>query len=143
MTLKPLPVMVPVSIDELEVMLRCPPLMTLSKSTEPASMVSAPVVVMAAFPMVLPEYQLPAADTAADDESARMPTSELLVPILPSVMVPLPDVRVTLEVPRRVPRVMLSLDVVIDRAPLGVTQELFDWYTNHLLLIHLFRLASC
>ena len=42
-----------------------------------------------------------------------MPTSELLLPILPSVMVPLPDVRVTLEVPRRVPRVMLSLDVVL------------------------------
>ena len=67
MTLKPLPVMVPVSIDELEVMLRCPPLMTLPKSTEPPSMVSAPVVVMA-IPVMLPEYQLPAADTAADDE---------------------------------------------------------------------------
>ena len=70
-TLKPLPVMVPVSIDELDVMLRCPPLMTLPKSTEPASMVSAPVVVMAAFPVMLPKYQLPAEDTAADDESAR------------------------------------------------------------------------
>ena len=59
-----------------------------------------------------------------------MPISEL-VPILPSVMEPLPDVRVTLEVPRRVPRVMLSLDVVIDRAPLVCwRQELFDWYTN-------------
>ena len=90
--------MVPVSIDELEVMLRCPPLMTLPKSTEPASMVSAPVEVIAALTVMLPEYQLPAADTAADDESARMPISELLVPILPSVMVPLPDVRVTSEV---------------------------------------------
>ena len=74
-TLKPLPVMVPVSMDELEVILRLPPLMTLPKSTEPASMVSAPVEVIAALPVMLPKYQFPAADTAADDESARMPTS--------------------------------------------------------------------
>ena len=79
-TLKPLPVMVPVSIDELEVMLRCPPLMTLPKSTEPASIVRAPVDVIEALPVMLPKYQLPAADTAADDESERIPTSELLVP---------------------------------------------------------------
>ena len=88
--LKPLPVMVPVSIESLRDV-ECPPLMTLQSMT--ASIVSAPVVVMAAFPVMLPEYQLPVADTAADDESARMPTSELLVPILPSVMVPVPDVR--------------------------------------------------
>ena len=109
-------------MDEVEVILRCPPLMTLPKSTDPASMVSAPVEVIAAFPVMLPKYQLPAVDTAADVDRARIPTSELLVPILPSVMVPVPDVRVTLDVPSRVPRVILSSDVVIDNAPLGVIE---------------------
>ena len=74
-----------------------------AKSTVPALMVRAPEVVRASLPVILPRYQLPAADTAADVESARIPTSAPLAPISPSVMMPSPDVRVTSEVPRRVP----------------------------------------
>ena len=80
-------------MDEVEVILRLPPLMTLPKSTEPASMVRAPVDVIAASPVILPKYQLPALDTAADEERARLPTSVEFVPILASVIVPVPEVR--------------------------------------------------
>ena len=92
-TLKPPPVMVPVSIEEVDVMLRLLPLMRLPKSTEPASMVSAPVEVMLALPVMLPKYQFPAVETAADDDRARLPTSVELVPMLVSVIVPVPEVR--------------------------------------------------
>ena len=114
------PVMVPVSMVEDDVMDRCPPMVMLAKSTDPESMVKAPVVVRAALPVMLPRYHVPAADTAADEDRARIPTSALLVPILASVMVPLPDVKVRLDVPRIAPSVMLSLLVVIERASLSV-----------------------
>jgi hypothetical protein len=83
-------------------------------------MVKAPVVVRAALPEILPTYQFPAVDTALDEDKARMPTSVPSAPMLPSVIAPVPDVKVTLEVPRRVPRVMASLDVEIEKAPDGV-----------------------
>ena len=105
---------------EVEVMLRFPPIIMLAKSIEPALTVRAPVVVRASSPVILPTYQLPAADTATPVERARLPIGVPSTPILARVMVPLPEVRVTLEVPRRVPSEMLSLDVVMERAPLGV-----------------------
>ena len=80
-------------------------------------MVSAPVEVIAALTVMLPEYQLPAADTAADDE-----VQDANIWAIGSVLKcngATTDVRVTSEVPRG-GRVMLSLDVVIDKASLGV-----------------------
>ena len=70
-------------------------------------MVSAPVVVMAAFLVMLPEYQLP----AAADDVAAIGTD---IAKRNGASTRCEDVKI------RVPRVMLSLDVVIDRAPLGV-----------------------
>ena len=67
--------------------------MILPKSTEPASMVRAPEDVSAALPVMLPKYQLPAADTAADVERARSPSSVEVLPISASVIVPVPEVR--------------------------------------------------
>jgi len=114
------PVMLPVSMVEEDVMDRCPPIAILPKSTDPALMVRAPVEVSAALPVILPRYQVPVVLTAADEDSARMPTLVPLAPMLPRVIAPVPDVKVTLEVPRSVPRVMASSDVEIEKAPDGV-----------------------
>ena len=116
----PAPVMFPASMAAEDVMERLPPMVIFPKSTDPESMVSAPDVVRAALPVMLPRDQVPAVQTAADEDRARMPTSVPSAPILPRVMVPEPEVNVTLEVPRSVPRVILSLEVVLEKAPLGV-----------------------
>ena len=102
---------------EVDVMLRCPPITMLAKSTEPASMVRAPVVVMASSPEILPRYQLPAAETAAAVERVRLPTSTALVPMFASVMVPVPDVSERSFAPVIAPSVMASLLVVMERFP--------------------------
>ena len=69
---------------------------------------------------MLPVYQLPTPFTADEEERERAPMGEPSAPILPRLMVPAPEVKLMFEEPSNVPSVILSLDVVMERAPLGV-----------------------
>ena len=66
--------MVPVSMDELDVIWSAPPLMMLPKSTEPALIVRSSVEVTAALPVILPVYQLPDALTGEEVVRVSVPT---------------------------------------------------------------------
>ena len=116
----PAPVIAAASMVEEDVIERFPPMVMLAKSTDPESMVRAPVEVRAALPVMLPRYQVPAALRATDVDNGSGPIFVPSAPMLESVIVPEPEVKVIADVPRRVPRVMLSLVVVMENAPVGV-----------------------